>query len=448
MIRLETAIAAEYRANMSDSEDVRSSSPEPVSKTEKKKRKHAVASGDELEIDVNLPEPPSKKAKRKEKKSKSKPVAAESANAEDGEDRPAEPTAASVKAAPGGQTEARSDYGIWIGNLPWSATKETLRKFFEDHGGIDEKSITRVHMPPPVDRGPTRGPVKPQNKGFAYVDFVGPAELELALALSEKLMVGRRVLIKHAKSFEGRPEPSKDGGDHKKGSPLNGKEPSKRIFVGNLGFDITREDLEEHFGQAGQVEDVHMATFQDTGKCKGFAWVRFVELEAAELAVKGFVWKKNEDVGSDAEEDDEVKSESSSEDEEKPAKPSKKKRKQRKQSKWFINRLHGRPIRCEFAEDAQTRYKKRYGKAPPAANGAPYAAAGAEGDSTAMDASPQGRVDYSEPKPRKPNADQRQEMRRKKHQDARNIAPAKALANAQRASTAIVAPAGKKTTFD
>lgn len=431
---------------MSDSEEHRSSSPEPVEKVEKKKRKHAVASEDELEIDVNLPEPPSKKAKRKEKKSKSKPAAAEPENGEDSVKRPKEDTVAAAKAAPGGQTETRSDYGIWIGNLPWSATKETLRKFFEDHGGIDEKSITRVHMPPPVDKGPTRGPVKPQNKGFAYVDFVGPAELELALALSEKLMVGRRVLIKHAKSFEGRPEPSKEGGDQQKGGAINGKEPSKRIFVGNLGFDITREDLEEHFGQAGQVEDVHMATFQDTGKCKGFAWVRFIALEAAEAAVKGFVWRKNEDADSNDEDEDGAKSESSSEDDDKPAKPAKKKRKQRKQQKWFINRLHGRPIRCEFAEDAQTRYKKRYGKAPPAANGAPYAAAaGAEEDASAVEAAPQGR---GEAKPRKPNADQRQEMRRKKHQDARNIAPAKALANAQRASTAIVAPAGKKTTFD
>jgi len=306
-----------------------------------------------------------------------------------------------------------------------------------------------VHMPPPVDRGPPRGPVKPQNKGFAYVDFVGPAELELALALSEKLMVGRRVLIKHAKSFEGRPEPSKDGGEKKSGA-INGKEPSKRIFVGNLGFDITREDLEEHFGQAGQIEDVHMATFQDTGKCKGFAWVRFIELEAAEAAVKGFVWKKNEDVDGDAEEaEEEVKSESSSEDDEKSAKPTKKKRKQKKQQKWFINRLHGRPIRCEFAEDAQTRYKKRYGKAPPAGNGAPYSAAGgAREDAPAVEAAPMEMATFSEPKPRKPNADQRQEMRRRKHQDARNIAPAKALAMAQRASTAIVAPAGKKTTFD
>jgi hypothetical protein len=50
--------------------------------------------------------------------------------------------------------------------------------------------------------------------------------------------------------------------------------------------------------------------------------------------------------------------------------------------------------------------------------------------------------------PRKMDADARQAMRRQKHIDARNVAPGQALANAQRASTAIVKPSGKKTTFD
>ena len=284
---------------MSDDESQRSASKSPELADQKKRKRSVVAPEDELEIDVNLPEPASKKAKRKEKKQKSSKTAT-GADGEGAKGEDATATATAQAPAPG----QRSEYGIWIGNLPWSATKDSLRAWFEDQG-IDDKSITRLHMPaPPEEKGPSRPGFKPQNKGFAYVDFVGAPELQLALAQSEKLMGGRKVLIKNAKSFEGRPEPSAADQAKKAAAAPDGKEPTQRIFVGNLGFDVTKDDLMEHFAQAGEIEDIHMATFQDTGKCKGFAWVRFFEIEAAAAAVRGFVLKAPED--DDEDEDDEA----------------------------------------------------------------------------------------------------------------------------------------------
>jgi len=433
---------------MSDSESQRSASASPEV-TEKKRKRVVVAPEDELEIDINLPEPASKKAKRKEKKEKKE----KKAKAENGETDEADATkpAAAEPPAPG----QRSEYGIWIGNLPWSATKDTLRTWFEDQG-IDYKSITRLHMPaPPEDKGPSRPGFKPLNKGFAYVDFLGLPELELALALSEKLMGGRKVLIKNAKSFEGRPTVTEAEQAKKAAAAPDGKEPTQRIFIGNLGFDVTKDDLMEHFSQAGTIEDIHMATFQDTGKCKGFAWVRFHDMESAAAAVRGYIFKSggdddDDEDDEDAEEDEDEEQEEDGDKKKSGKSKSKGKKKKEKKRKWFINRLAGRPVRVEFAEDAQTRYKKRYGSKPAAPEGghAPRQSGPRPSWGNREEQSGEGAPAPDRRAPRKMDADARQAMRRQKHIDARNVAPGQALANAQRASTAIVKPSGKKTTFD
>lgn len=419
------------------------------------KRKRDIIPDDDdakLEIDVNLPEPPSKKAKRKEKKEKkSKPIKTEDGEEADS-DTKSKPVVPSSTTAPSNSGPVRSPHGIWIGNLPYSATNASLRDFLLKTGGISDADITRIHLPLNERK---------QSKGFAYVDFTSPAVLDIALALSEKLFTGRACLIKNANSFEGRPKVTAAA----EAAKVSEKEPSKRIFVGNLGFDTTREELGEHFKQAGQVDDVFLATFEDSGKCKGFGWVTFGDIEAASQAVRGYIYKKHIDERDEESADEEENQvEGSDEEDGKP------KRKPRKPMKWFINRYQGREMKLEFAEDKQTRYKKRYGgKGAPAEGGergqrgesrggAERGAGGsaryhdAPGENLAdlvreaQDAAPKKR----DPKLKKMHPDERQEYRRKRH-DARNVAPGKALANTQRsgkASGAIVAGAGTKKTFE
>ncbi|KAH9835942.1 Pfam:RRM 6 [Teratosphaeria destructans] len=403
-----------------------SRSKEVSPESTKKKRKHDDIPEDEkLEIDINAPEPPSKKAKRLEKKLKKEHKDKDKDKKEEEKNAIHPDRQAIVQTKAHDDPPQRSEYGIWIGNLPWSATKDKLRDFLLQHASITDAQIVRIHMPPPVAK-PSDAPFKPQNKGFAYIDFTTQDILDKAVALSETLLGGRRVLIKNAKSFEGRPDKPKSEQPGPK--PVGGKPPAQRIFVGNLSFDVTKEDLAEHFSQAGEVDDIHMATFEDTGKCKGFAWVRFTELEAAEAAVRGFVYKKAE--GDDSDEDGEQSGQ--------------RKKTKAKRHKHHINRLHGRELRTEFAEDATTRYKKRYGRG-----------ANAEVVKDRRDPADRGDTAAAEqvaPRPQKSKGrdrdkDQRREDRRKRH-DARTVAPGAANANAQRASGAIVEGAGKKMVFD
>ena len=56
-----------------------------------------------------------------------------------------------------------------------------------------------------------------------------------------------------------------------------------KLFVGNLSFQATEEDLRELFQQAGTVESVRIVTDQFTGRPRGFG---FVEMSTKEEATK------------------------------------------------------------------------------------------------------------------------------------------------------------------
>ncbi|XP_077993811.1 uncharacterized protein LOC144447609 [Glandiceps talaboti] len=47
------------------------------------------------------------------------------------------------------------------------------------------------------------------------------------------------------------------------------------LFVGNLPFNTTKEELEEHFSKTGGVTEIRLITNKDTGESKGFGYVQF-----------------------------------------------------------------------------------------------------------------------------------------------------------------------------
>ncbi|KAL9935476.1 hypothetical protein V8E36_005824 [Tilletia maclaganii] len=89
----------------------------------------------------------------------------------------------------------RSEYAVWVGNLAFGTTPQRLQSWLEDKCVA---GITRINMP----KGARR---HEQNKGFAYVDLPDETTLKYCISLSESPLEGRRLLIKDAKNFEGRP---------------------------------------------------------------------------------------------------------------------------------------------------------------------------------------------------------------------------------------------------
>ena len=61
---------------------------------------------------------------------------------------------------------------------------------------------------------------------------------------------------------------------------------SKKIYVGNLPFSSTEEDLKDAFGRHGTVGSVNIITDRETGRPRGFAFVEMDEASAADDAIR------------------------------------------------------------------------------------------------------------------------------------------------------------------
>jgi len=61
---------------------------------------------------------------------------------------------------------------------------------------------------------------------------------------------------------------------------------SAKLFVGNLSYQATEEDLRELFQQAGTVQSVRIITDQFTGRPRGFGFVEMSTKEEAERAIE------------------------------------------------------------------------------------------------------------------------------------------------------------------
>jgi cold-inducible RNA-binding protein len=61
---------------------------------------------------------------------------------------------------------------------------------------------------------------------------------------------------------------------------------SKKLYVGNLPFTSTEEELRALFGRHGSVDSVNVIMDRETGRPRGFAFVEMTEASAATDAIK------------------------------------------------------------------------------------------------------------------------------------------------------------------
>ncbi|MDO8836854.1 MAG: RNA-binding protein [Vicinamibacterales bacterium] len=62
----------------------------------------------------------------------------------------------------------------------------------------------------------------------------------------------------------------------------------RRLYVGNLPYKATDEELRELFGQAGAVANVQVMRDTATGRARGFGFVEMATEEGAQKAVEQF----------------------------------------------------------------------------------------------------------------------------------------------------------------
>ena len=68
-----------------------------------------------------------------------------------------------------------------------------------------------------------------------------------------------------------------------------------KIYVGNLSFDVTEEDLRTEFAAFGKVESVSIIKDKYSGRAKGFAFVEMPSVSEGQAAITGLNGKQLKD---------------------------------------------------------------------------------------------------------------------------------------------------------
>lgn len=174
---------------------------------------------------------------------------------------------------------------LYIGNLGYDTTVDDLRGHFEQHGSLVDITVVTDR-----DTGTSRG--------FAFATYSSAAEAQAAVDAMDGLEVdGRELRVNLSRpreernnSFNNDAEGGRGynrGGNRGGGGGGGGGGPvdATKIFVGNLGWETTTEDLQQAFGQYGELVDAKVITDRDTGNSRGFGFVTFQAPESAEKAI-------------------------------------------------------------------------------------------------------------------------------------------------------------------
>lgn len=63
---------------------------------------------------------------------------------------------------------------------------------------------------------------------------------------------------------------------------------TKKLYVGNLPYETTQDQIRTLFSEAGEVTDVSLITDRETGRLKGFGFVEMASEEGSREAIKRF----------------------------------------------------------------------------------------------------------------------------------------------------------------
>lgn len=134
---------------------------------------------------------------------------------------------------------------------------EAVKELFDAHGTVE-----LVNVPRDRKTGTARG--------FAFVDMSTAEELDAAIEAMHDSSFGGRVL-RVTKSVP------KDQVE-KKERPKTPK--GKKIYVGNIPFDLTKEEIIDFYSEYGEVVEVYIPVDGNTGVGRGFAFVTMKDEDA------------------------------------------------------------------------------------------------------------------------------------------------------------------------
>jgi RNA recognition motif-containing protein len=174
---------------------------------------------------------------------------------------------------------------LFVAGLPDSISEDVLKQIFEATGG----SVVNVSLP--KDRATGRP------RGFGFVTLSTPTEAQAARdALDGSMQAGKSISVRPFQAEPprrdgiggppvGGPRPGGFGAGPRPGGPGGASSPDKTLYVGNLPYDCTQQEVEVLINGVaeGQVVRVHLPTDPD-GRKRGFGFVSMASVEAAKTA--------------------------------------------------------------------------------------------------------------------------------------------------------------------
>ncbi|KAJ0039480.1 hypothetical protein Pint_27049 [Pistacia integerrima] len=114
-----------------------------------------------------------------------------------------------------------------------------------------------------------------------YIEFYDVMSVPMAIALSGQLLLGQPVMVKPSEAEKNLVQSNASAGGTTTG-PYGAID--RKLYVGNLHFNMTEMQLRQLFEPFGPVELVQLPLDIETGQCKGFGFVQFAQLEHAKAA--------------------------------------------------------------------------------------------------------------------------------------------------------------------
>ncbi|KAG8384900.1 hypothetical protein BUALT_Bualt04G0166300 [Buddleja alternifolia] len=169
--------------------------------------------------------------------------------------------------AEGSYVEPPEEAKLFVGNLPYDIDSEKLAKLFDQAGVVE---ISEVIYNRQTD----------QSRGFGFVTMSTVEEAEKAVEMFNQFDIGGRLLTVNKAAPRGS-QPERIPRTY---------EPSFRMYVGNLPWQVDDARLEQLFSEHGKVVDARVVYDRESGRSRGFGFVTMsteTELNDAIAALDG-----------------------------------------------------------------------------------------------------------------------------------------------------------------
>lgn len=168
----------------------------------------------------------------------------------------------------GGGSDAQSRR-CYVGNLSWDVAWQDLKDHMRSEGDVVFAEVMSEH--------------DGRSKGCGIVEYATAEEAQNAITnLTDTELKGRMIFVREDRETAGGGGGSGGGGG---GTGGNTSRQSSSVYVGNLAFETSWQDLKDHMRGAGNVDQANILTGDD-GRSKGCGIVLYQKPQDAQRAIR------------------------------------------------------------------------------------------------------------------------------------------------------------------